>query len=87
MYLNKSIKNNYNIDSSNSNSSSHDTNTSDNKYRNTNNKDIKLNNKIKFIDSGIEYLKNVNLKGSLIVIEGPDASGRRDSNRENNSQA
>ena len=75
MYLNKSIKNNYNIDSSNSNSS-HDTNTSDNKYINTNNKDIKLNNKIKFIDSGIEYLKNVNLKGSLIVIEGPDASGR-----------
>ena len=43
---------------------------------NTNNNDIKPNNKIKFIDSGIEYLKNVNLKGSLIVIEGPDASGR-----------
>ena len=76
MYLNKSIKNNYNVDSSNSNSSSHDTNTSDNKYGNTNNKDIKINNKIKFIDSGIEYLKHVNLKGSLIVIEGPDASGR-----------
>ena len=75
MYLNKSFKNNYNINISNSNSSQ-DTNTSDNKYNNTNNKDIKSNNKIKFIDSGIEYLKNVNLKGSLIVIEGPDASGR-----------
>ncbi|MGN6351469.1 MAG: dTMP kinase [Candidatus Nitrosocosmicus sp.] len=32
--------------------------------------------KIRFIDSVIEYLHDVDLKGSFIVIEGPDASGR-----------
>src|SRR3954451_4320511 len=72
MSLNKSIKSINNINGN----SIHDININDNKYKNTNNKDIESNNKIKFIDSGIEYLKNVNLKGSLIVIEGPDASGR-----------
>lgn len=37
----------------------------------------KPNNKIKFInDSGIKYIKDVEIKGSFIVIEGPDASGR-----------
>lgn len=35
------------------------------------------NNKIKFINpSGIKYLKDVEISGSFIVIEGPDASGR-----------
>lgn len=35
------------------------------------------NNKIKFINpSGIKYLKDVEINGSFIVIEGPDASGR-----------
>src|ERR1041384_6968718 len=34
-------------------------------------------NKIKFINhSGIKYLKDVEIHGSFIVIEGPDASGR-----------
>ena len=33
-------------------------------------------NKIKFIDSGIKYLQDIEIKGSFIVIEGPDASGR-----------
>ncbi len=37
---------------------------------------IEKRNKIKFIDSGIKYLQDVELKGSFIVIEGPDASGR-----------
>ena len=72
MSLNKSIKN---INNSNGNSI-HGININDNDISSRNNNDIKPNNKIKFIDSGIEYLKNVNLKGSLIVIEGPDASGR-----------
>jgi dTMP kinase len=79
--LNESIENNNNINNNNSSSNSiHDSNINDNDKskvnNNINNKDIKPNNKIKFIDSGIEYLKNVNLKGSFIVIEGPDASGR-----------
>lgn len=39
-------------------------------------KSIEKRNKIKFIDSGIKYLQDVELKGSFIVIEGPDASGR-----------
>ena len=34
------------------------------------------NNKIKFIDTGIKYLHDIEIKGSFIVIEGPDASGR-----------
>jgi dTMP kinase len=35
------------------------------------------NNKIKFINhSGIKYLKDIEINGSFIVIEGPDASGR-----------
>src|ERR687889_1061630 len=34
------------------------------------------NNKIKFIDTGIKYLQDIEIKGSFIVIEGPDASGR-----------
>jgi dTMP kinase len=35
------------------------------------------NNKIKFINhSGIKYLKDIDINGSFIVIEGPDASGR-----------
>jgi len=39
--------------------------------------DDKGNNKIKFIDhSGIKYLKDIEIHGSFIVIEGPDASGR-----------
>lgn len=81
MPLNESIENNNNINNNNSSSNSiHDSNINDNDKskvnNNINNKDIKPNNKIKFIDSGIEYLKNVNLKGSFIVIEGPDASGR-----------
>jgi len=42
----------------------------------TSNQSSKSNSKIKFLDSGIEYLQDVNLKGSFIVIEGPDASGR-----------
>ncbi len=33
-------------------------------------------NKIKFIKSGIKYLKDIEIKGSFIVVEGPDASGR-----------
>jgi dTMP kinase len=34
-------------------------------------------NKIKFIDhSGIKYLKDIEIHGSFIVVEGPDASGR-----------
>ncbi|MDN5846949.1 MAG: dTMP kinase [Candidatus Nitrosocosmicus sp.] len=34
-------------------------------------------NKIKFINhSGIKYLKDIEINGSFIVIEGPDASGR-----------
>ena len=33
-------------------------------------------NKIKFIKSGIKYLQDIEIKGSFIVIEGPDASGR-----------
>ncbi len=32
--------------------------------------------KINFIDSGIKYLQDIDIKGSFIVIEGPDASGR-----------
>lgn len=36
-----------------------------------------LDNKIKFIThSGIKYLKDIEINGSFIVIEGPDASGR-----------
>lgn len=35
------------------------------------------NNKIKFINhTGIKYLKDIEINGSFIVIEGPDASGR-----------
>ncbi len=35
------------------------------------------NNKIKFINPvGIKYLRDIEIKGSFIVIEGPDASGR-----------
>jgi dTMP kinase len=71
--LNKSIKsinNNSNIDNSK------DININNKESNNIKDKDIKPNDKIKFIDSGIEYLKNANLKGSFIVIEGPDASGR-----------
>ncbi len=35
------------------------------------------NKKIKFINSfGIKYLRDIQIKGSFIVIEGPDASGR-----------
>lgn len=38
---------------------------------------VEDNNKIKFINpSGIKYLKDVEISGSFIVIEGPDASGR-----------
>jgi len=48
----------------------------DDKYSNASNQNIKSNSKIKFLDYGIEYLQDINLKGSLIVIEGPDASGR-----------
>ena len=34
-------------------------------------------NKIKFINHwGIKYLKDIEIHGSFIVIEGPDASGR-----------
>ncbi len=39
-------------------------------------KPIEKKNKIKFIKSGIKYLKDIEIKGSFIVIEGPDASGR-----------
>jgi dTMP kinase len=48
----------------------------------TKNKDYSItkkesNNKIKFINhSGIKYLKDIEINGSFIVIEGPDASGR-----------
>ncbi len=43
------------------------------------------NNKIKFINhSGIKYLKDIEINGSFIVIEGPDASGRKYPNSENN---
>jgi dTMP kinase len=37
---------------------------------------INKKNKIKFIDTGIKYLQDIEIKGSFIVIEGPDASGR-----------
>jgi dTMP kinase len=33
-------------------------------------------NKIRFIGNGIKYLQDIEIKGSFIVIEGPDASGR-----------
>lgn len=39
-------------------------------------KSVKKSNKIKFISSGIKYLQDIEIKGSFIVIEGPDASGR-----------
>ncbi|MEJ7641337.1 MAG: dTMP kinase [Candidatus Nitrosocosmicus sp.] len=39
-------------------------------------KSIEKKNKIKFIKSGIKYLQDIEIKGSFIVIEGPDASGR-----------
>ena len=39
-------------------------------------KSIEKKNKIKFIKSGIKYLEDIEIKGSFIVIEGPDASGR-----------
>ncbi|MDP8905913.1 MAG: dTMP kinase [Thermoproteota archaeon] len=39
-------------------------------------KSIEKKNKIKFIESGIKYLQDIEIKGSFIVIEGPDASGR-----------
>src|SRR6476619_2095574 len=46
------------------------------KKKKTNN-DRKNNNKIKIIKhSGIKYLKDVEIHGSFIVVEGPDASGR-----------
>ncbi len=39
--------------------------------------DVEDSNKIKFIDhSGIKYLKDIEINGSFIVVEGPDASGR-----------
>jgi dTMP kinase len=38
-------------------------------------KSVKKNNKLKFISSGIKYLQDIEIKGSFIVIEGPDASG------------
>ncbi|HEX8678133.1 MAG TPA: dTMP kinase [Segetibacter sp.] len=39
-------------------------------------KSMEKKNKIKFIKSGIKYLQDTEIKGSFIVIEGPDASGR-----------
>ena len=36
----------------------------------------KKSNKTKFISSGIKYLQDIEIKGSFIVIEGADASGR-----------
>lgn len=39
-------------------------------------KPVKKKNRIKFIKSGIKYLQDIEIKGSFIVIEGPDASGR-----------
>jgi dTMP kinase len=39
-------------------------------------KSVKKNNKLKFMSSGIKYLQDIEIKGSFIVIEGPDASGR-----------
>ncbi len=39
-------------------------------------KSVKKKNRIKFIKSGIKYLQDIEIKGSFIVIEGPDASGR-----------
>ncbi len=39
-------------------------------------KSVKKKNNIKFIKSGIKYLQDIEIKGSFIVIEGPDASGR-----------
>jgi len=44
--------------------------------KSTSKKFIEKKNKIKFIDSGIKYLQDIEIKGSFIVIEGPDASGR-----------
>ena len=44
-------------------------------------------NKIKFINHwGIKYLKDIEIHGSFIVIEGPDASGRSYSNSKNNRE-
>lgn len=49
--------------------------TTKNKDYSTTKKD--RDNKIKFINhSGIKYLKDIEINGSFIVIEGPDASGR-----------
>jgi dTMP kinase len=39
-------------------------------------KSMEKKNKIKFIKSGIKYLQDTEIKGSFIVIEGPDSSGR-----------
>ena len=37
--------------------------------------------KIKFFGHGISHFQNIEIKGKLIVIEGPDSSGRSDTNR------
>ena len=68
MNLNKPIKD--------TNNDTNINNIIDDNDSNTSNQSSKSNSKIKFLDSGIEYLQDVNLKGSFIVIEGPDASGR-----------
>ncbi len=39
-------------------------------------KPINKNSKIRFLGPGIKYLQDIEIKGSFIVIEGPDASGR-----------
>src|ERR687897_1059688 len=38
--------------------------------------DTKYNNKINYYGSGIPYLQDIEIKGKLIIIEGPDSSGR-----------
>ena len=38
--------------------------------------DTKHNNKIKYYGYGIPYLQDIEIKGKLIIIEGPDSSGR-----------
>src|ERR671921_2976998 len=38
--------------------------------------DTKYNNKINYYGYGIPYLQDIEIKGKLIIIEGPDSSGR-----------
>ena len=39
-----------------------------------------ITNKIDYYGHGIPYFRNIEIKGKLIVIEGPDSSGRQYTN-------